>query len=715
MLDGAGGLTVGAGACLSSDRFVTCAHVVNRALGRSAFEPRHPGPTTVSIGFAGSAPGTHSTARLTHWIPPRGEEDSSRPEGARRWKGDLALLEFTEIPPADLIPLPWREMEELQEVRAHFGNGDQEHIAYGKVRSCHGGFGYLHGDPTGPSIRPGYSGGPVWSLKHAAAVGLVVAAVSSTEAPFSPQQSMRLSWTFTWQAMRAELIRAGAEDLLPPARDETAPVTLDPVYEEICQLLEQTLSEERQLGRCAVQFAKRCALPHPDDGSVPRIEELVEILLSVPRALPAMAEVLAPTYADAASSLRRLALCSPALSRHLLSATEKEALLHTLGSLPDDVRSRIPAATRNALPGHHLLETLVDNRAPLGSEHFTAYTRQWVAELEKYHGDGQPKSGNAPRVPALLRAVEFVAALCPPDAKAELQRWTAKLADLLGIDGATLQERRGDAEQWAGTSAPAAPRLLVELTGGTGLERTRRYDVRVWSDSGDGHLRPASSAVGGLQAPPEIVRMLRGQLDRLAIATAGEWPTIELVVEYEDLEIDLDAMGSPEPPPLPPIVVGTRYPIVLRCPSIRRLTDSHGVWHRRWRALGKHPALLLDRDHDDPDRVTGMLDEDLDASLVVIHAPRETRTEIAVWCLAGGVPVVLWDRGDHDTRNEALFSIDPPVKAFDLPQAVQKYRAKARHSPDIHRARPVLLWDDPGRPLPEPPHLADPMERTESR
>lgn len=715
---GGGVRTVGAGVCLTPRHVLTCAHVVNLAAGRDRLEHSHPGAVELTVGFPGATHDTRGTARLTHWIPPRDEQFPERhcpvPPGARRWRGDLAVLELAGDPPPGVTPPRWTAMTGDRTVRARYGTGDPEHTAYGRVVSCEGGIGYVHGRPTGAAIRGGYSGGPVWSVDDHRAVGLVAAMVTHGTGPYDPTMTTRLSWSFSWQVIKEELIAAGARALLADCTDPVPQQrTPDRLREDLRVLLDRALPDEAHVRKHAARFAERCRLPHPEDGSLPTLEEWTEVLLTVDRAVPALAEVLAPYDPVNARALRDLARLTPRLTDRWMSPWEEQALLQLLGTLPDDVRRRVPEATRSAFP-YPLPDEVVDGTGLSDPKVFAAYARHWVTALESRAGDGRQVPAGTPGVPALLRAVEFVAALGSPLAqRTELRLWNERMAGHLGIDAATLADRRADADQWAQSAVSAPPRLVVELTGGTGHGRTRRYDVGFWTDVGDGRLQPAAGAGADPLTPAEIVKVLHKHLDRLAGASVGQaWPAVELIVEHGDLEIDLDSLDAAGEGPLPPKVVGTRYPMVLRCPSIRRLADSDGVWRRRWRALGKKGAVRLDAAHDDPGRVAGLLDEDLDASVVVIGTPHGTRARTATWCLACGVPVLLWDRGEHGDGGR-LFALDPPSRVHQLPDAVREYRAKARRSPDEHRARPVLVWDDPGRPLPLTAQLTDPSERAE--
>src|SRR5688572_30115781 len=103
LLDARGG-TVGAGVVLGG-HVVTCAHVVNLALGRDERSPEQPSGT-ITVDFPaldGTQDGTTVTARVHTWASPPPEE--GRPGD------DVAVLELdlpAEVTPARLISTPLR-------------------------------------------------------------------------------------------------------------------------------------------------------------------------------------------------------------------------------------------------------------------------------------------------------------------------------------------------------------------------------------------------------------------------------------------------------------------------------------------------------------------------------------------------------------------------------------------------------------------------------
>src|SRR5262245_52214043 len=84
---------VGMGVAIGIDRLVTCAHVVNKALGRHEFDDRKPTTNELipikRIGSNASSSGTKTPLRMRveHWIPPT--------EG---YGIDLATIKFVRQP-----------------------------------------------------------------------------------------------------------------------------------------------------------------------------------------------------------------------------------------------------------------------------------------------------------------------------------------------------------------------------------------------------------------------------------------------------------------------------------------------------------------------------------------------------------------------------------------------------------------------------------------
>lgn len=164
--------TAGMGMLADSDHVVTCAHVVNTALGRGPREQDRPGgDAVVRLDFpyvAEPPPVRH--ARVMDWKPPPSTGVSG---------GDLAVLQLTEPAPVGFVtgalsPTPPRVGKKLrvfgyQDIRSDGTwvdlefKGTVRRGAY-QVESC--------SDQTFKA-QPGYSGSPVWDDDTKQAIGLL--------------------------------------------------------------------------------------------------------------------------------------------------------------------------------------------------------------------------------------------------------------------------------------------------------------------------------------------------------------------------------------------------------------------------------------------------------------------------------------------------------------------------------------------------------------
>src|SRR5882724_3282039 len=91
VLKNTGFVPAGAGVLVNGDLVLTCAHVVNVALGRSMDEPEKPS-SPVLLTFASNKSTTRSTAAVVSWVPPE--------FGARVSElSDIALLRVKQLAP----------------------------------------------------------------------------------------------------------------------------------------------------------------------------------------------------------------------------------------------------------------------------------------------------------------------------------------------------------------------------------------------------------------------------------------------------------------------------------------------------------------------------------------------------------------------------------------------------------------------------------------
>jgi vWA-MoxR associated protein C-terminal domain/Trypsin-like peptidase domain len=705
-----GGRTAGAGVYLSGRTVLTCAHVVNDALGHGPFRTEHPGPVTVEVGFpgldAGEGPGTGgrpaARARPAVWVPARSARGGAVATGALEWAGDLALLELDAEPPAGLRPLPWREMTAGQEVRAWYGGGQRFSYARARIGSCDGRVGYLDGQLSGAAIGPGYSGGPLWSEGDAAAVGLVAGQAVPPPGPLESGHVVRRSWAIPWQRVRAELERAGATGTVE-AGPVPAPVD-DAVRHRLLGPLTTLLGDPAVRADRARALAARCGRHAPGDGSAPTLEELAAALVELPRATATLTESLVPgAGADGARAAldRLLALGRLADPTHLLSHIEHGRLLALLRRVAGEDPSLLPRALRGALPYVDLPGPLRPAQLPAGD------VAGALAALEGFAGDSTPVPDGTARVPALLRVVEYLAAAVEGAVREELRQWSGDVAARLGIHPSALAERRADAGAWARPAARRS-RVIVELARRRG-DPEDRFRCSVWRARRDGSAARVGVDEDRPRTAQEVARLVR-EVEESGDGSSGV-PVVEFVVDRTGLQWPVDEWDSAGPDSLIPEPLGEDWHVVLRCPQVRRRSRTgEADLRRRWAERNRCAPLVVDRRFSQVREVIAELKTGRrDCGHVVLHGPDETRAKLIEVCLAMGVPVVLWDREstghDHAARLDAV----APTGSLDaLPERVRFFRVKAYAEPETCPARPALVWEDAEQPLPAGLWLADP-------
>lgn len=170
-----GNRAVGLGFAIAPDRVVTCAHVVNAALGRPDIrDPLQPGERERVLVRFGIADGVRrdrfTDASVCGWLP-----DPGRPFDS----DDVAILGLAEPAPASVRPLrlvPPRPVMPVQlwgpqparETGGHVRGELMGQVPGGRVQISVGGHGPFR-------VRPGFSGGPVWEPETGDAVGVLAA------------------------------------------------------------------------------------------------------------------------------------------------------------------------------------------------------------------------------------------------------------------------------------------------------------------------------------------------------------------------------------------------------------------------------------------------------------------------------------------------------------------------------------------------------------
>lgn len=685
------GRAAGAAVQMSDRWLLTCAHVVNDALGLPLESLAAPVDAVVDVAFSALPDAGRRHARMRHWIPRR-----ALTAGSFGWLGDLAVLELCDDPPSGARPVAWQDMMVGQRLVAWYGAGQEYSYAKVEVGSCDGPLGYLDGDLAGAAIGPGYSGGPL-CLPDGTSVGLVVAQIPASDRPFTPGDVIRRGLAIPWQTVRAELAAAGVTDLVTGARPPAPHAHLTARMEQpLAVLLGDPVIRADRAG----QLAERHGMEHPRDGSAPTYRELAAFLLQRPRCTADLSEIHAPTaVTDAArAALRELAVLAHGHGAALLLSTgEYRELLALLGELCDADETLLPRALRGALPYAHLPAVLRRARLSPGA------LDEAARSLESFGGDSARVPHDTPRVPALLRVVEYAAALgtdgtCP----AALRAWTDRVARRLGIPQGALAERRQDAEEWVARERQGHERTVVVELDRRDDDPAHHFRCALWRTRPDG--TPARVETGSDRPLPgsEIARLVREAAD----GGAGDTVLVEVWVDQQDLQLPVDEWDDAEPDTGLAAPLGEEYHVVLRCRTARRNASALA---RRWAARALAEPLVVDGRVTDPRSAIVRLKKDRGCGRVVIHGPSVHRDTMLQACLILGVPVVLWDRKaegyEHAPRLEPL---GPAGPLDGLHERVRRFRVDAYADPEQYPARPAVVWENPDRPMPDGLWLADP-------
>ncbi|MFD6433938.1 trypsin-like peptidase domain-containing protein [Streptomyces venezuelae] len=679
-----GDSAVGAAALLSPGRVLTCAHVVNEALGRPPLSGTRPAHEVLQVGFARRT--VRIKAQIEVWVPPR--------HSTAAWQGDLCVLLLAEPAPADAAPVLWSEMTEGQSLRAWHGCGDPITFADTVLKLLDGHVGYLDGPLSGAAIGPGFSGGPLWTDAGDSAAGIVVGQLGQPDAPAHPGRTLRRTWALPWQAVREQLYAAGAGEVVADCRTARPAPRDDPVAAELSDLLRSLLPDRTERAEHARRLADELGLAAPKDGSAPTVEELTDVLLTRHRALPTLSESLLtaglcgerPERLTALLGTGRAVDAAGLLSRgeHAFLVRQLELIVLTDPTLP-------ARAAQEALRYTPLPAALCTARLPPEA------LAQVIADLEEYQDGGSVPAGT-PRVPALVHLVEFIAAAAGGPLGESLGRWSERVCARLGVHPAARDQRRADAAHWAGARTTPVTRLLARLTRsepeGDGAEAVTRYRCRLWQQHADGSVRRLETAAGDTPLSPEQV----GALIREGAERSGDGlPAVDIEVDRAGLHLPVDEWDAGSPNEfVPSLPLGASFPLTLRCPEMSRRVPRREVEHRRRWADGHGRVLVIDPSCADGRQVAALLNSShRDANHVVLHGPPALRAQLLDLCLALGVPVVLWDRAaeDHDHAHR-LDPLAPTGRLEELPYRVHRFRASALPDSVGLPVRPSLVWED---------------------
>jgi Trypsin-like peptidase domain len=162
---------VGVGFWVFPGCLLTCAHVVNQALGLDQKSQAQPdGILRVDFPFSGDA--HRFEGRVVRWYP------VERGQSGR----DIAILELSELPPNGVAPMPLIEPTGSSLVTKGYPSGYDQLELSTDLTIAPGGpasdGSFQLENPT-KRIAPGFSGAPVWEEASEGAVGMIV--MSHTE------------------------------------------------------------------------------------------------------------------------------------------------------------------------------------------------------------------------------------------------------------------------------------------------------------------------------------------------------------------------------------------------------------------------------------------------------------------------------------------------------------------------------------------------------
>ncbi|MDA0636111.1 hypothetical protein OUY22_22040 [Nonomuraea sp. MCN248] len=160
---------------------------------------------------------------------------------------------------------------------------------------------------------------------------------------------------------------------------------------------------------------------------------------------------------------------------------------------------------------------------------------------------------------------------------------------------------------------------------------------------------------------------------------------------------------------LPPRALGADYEVVLRSDRRLRPDNTYRRWYDRWHVFldGRGAAHLAPLDDGDAGNVHASLMGGADVVACVLSAPPDSpqgRAQLDA-AMDAGVPIVLWCR-DSATNGEfrkAVTEVLQPQKLKKLPESIHQLRSSTPTCGNV-----ALLWDDPGRPIPEVQPLRSP-------
>ncbi|MFE7132827.1 trypsin-like peptidase domain-containing protein [Streptomyces sp. NPDC057638] len=681
---------VGTGVLFAPGLVLTCAHVVNSALGRERFEHGAPSPRReVRLRFPRLDADRVSVGRVVpaYWRPPRRYADPAVAAppvpGRLPYHGDLAVLALDGDSPPGALPAGFLPMWEGNEVVARWCSGHALSTVRAVPRASDRPWSAL--DVVGGRVAEGFSGGPLWDRERQAVVGLIVATHNTGTDP-EPGTTATGSPPVPLYAIEVASVE---EELstLPPLAVPAARRG----WQQFLSALEALLTSRQAVRECEERLAgylgRRSAGPAAD------IERLAGLAAGARRGVPQLLDLVfeqigasGPAGAGDWERLTRVArLVSPRVLLARQRRSDLNALLAACGETTPGalLRTVLPAA--DALPP---VAGLAD-------------------AMDVLEGFGPPPGQ---RMPPLLHGVIRVAtaerAAGRGDLADELDAWVSRISSRLGVSREAVGQFRADV---VATARPVSvpPRIQVQLFP-VPPGQSFTYQIWAWNAGGPPELVLTRDTE---EASEQVVADVRAVL-RTHVHDHPEPALLEFFVAPAWLQLEVDTWRMPSGDDDGGFHPGISRRVVLR--SSERTRDTYAGWKRRTSALPTADRLLLDQGRAEPAVSRAVLELSPETGIVVVCCPPAQRGPLLRQCVEAGVHTVLWHRSSHEAQvGTDLMTLVREVHHARIPEVVRLERATATANPGCptHRGHWLsLLYDGPDH---RPPPLApDPWALT---
>lgn len=721
---------VGGGVLIAQDLVLTCAHVVNSALGRGQFVQSCPPPSALlTLAFPLLDPGRKVRAAVVPewWRPPRADALGSGPvpPGRLPHHGDLAVLRLQGGGPPDAEAAPFQLHDCERDVIALWASGNPITTARARPRALAPPWIALD-VVGGVGVGPGFSGGPLWDRARQAVVGLVVAVHEESPAPrvgaapgASPDRSSAVLYGISLPAIESELLEG------PPFRVPTA----DRGRQQLLAALEDVLVTPESVVACEQRLAQSFGFPSRGPGA--DCARVVRLAMTTRRGMPELLEAVRDVLAQypapggppgAVPDLTRLRTAARAVSPAVCLTRD---LRRDLAGLLAHCQRVDPDALLAAV-----LPYDAEPRALSG-----------LADVIDVLEDHEPVEQQP--VPPLLQAVVLVAraerdaADCLAD---DLYAWVDRVARRMGVEPAAVAQFRADVGSGlvtvagGGAAAPppspgpgavpgpagrveaadgrrpgAVPRVQVELVPSGGSELFT-YQIWAWDVGAQPRLVVARDQDAGSNSVVDDIRRVL----RTEVREDPETALVEFFLAPEWLGLAVDTWESDEGEDGDGFAPGLTRRLVVR--TTMRTRECYAGWKRRTAALATAGRLVFGDEYADKKVARANLEVRPDVGTVVLCCDPVRHGLLLRQCVQAGVHTVLWHRFEHGEQvGLDLAGVLDGTEPHGVPEAVRLERAKAVAEPGCptHRGGHLSLLHDPPdhRPpplAPEPWVLAEP-------